>query len=135
MPIKYQSTLEGIGPEDLQGHFMGWPNPPSPEAHLRILQGSAHFVLAIAPEGQVIGWISAISDGVSCAYIPHLGVLPAYQGKGIGAELVRRMVEALKDLYMIDLACDRDVAGFYEKLGFTECVGMVLRNFERQNCE
>ena len=135
MPIKYQSTLEGIGPEDLQGHFMGWPNPPSPEAHLRILQGRAHFVLAIAPEGQVIGWISAISDGVSCAYIPHLGVLPAYQGKGIGAELVRRMVEALKDLYMIDLACDRDVAGFYEKLGFTECVGMVLRNFERQNCE
>jgi GNAT superfamily N-acetyltransferase len=135
VPIKYQSTLEGIGPEDLQGHFMGWPNPPSPEAHLRILQGSAHFVLAIAPEGQVIGWISAISDGVSCAYIPHLGVLPAYQGKGIGAELVRRMVEALKDLYMIDLACDRDVAGFYEKLGFTECVGMVLRNFERQNCE
>ena len=135
MPIKYQSTLEGIGPEDLQGHFMGWPNPPSPEAHLRILQGSAHFVLAIAQEGQVIGWISAISDGVSCAYIPHLGVLPAYQGKGIGAELVRRMVEALKDLYMIDLACDRDVAGFYEKLGFTECVGMVLRNFERQNCE
>ena len=135
MSIRYQSTLEGIRPDNLGSHFEGWPNPPSPEAHLRILQGSDFFVLAISPEEEVIGWISAISDGVSCAYIPHLGVLPDYQGMGIGAELVRQMLKEFGHLYMIDLVCDRDVSDFYVKQGFTECVGMVVRNFERQNCE
>lgn len=133
--IRYQNTLEGIGSDNLGGHFMGWPNPPSPDAHLRILQGSDYLVLAVSTQGTVVGWISAISDGVSCAYIPHLSVLPAYQGKGIGAELVRRMREQVGHLYMIDLVCDRDVVDFYVKQGFSECVGMVVRNFERQDCE
>lgn len=133
--IRYQNTLEGIRPANLKGHFMGWPNPPSPDAHLRILQGSDYLVLAVSTQRNVVGWISAITDGVSCAYIPHLSVLPAYQGTGIGAELVRRMREQVGHLYMIDLVCDRDVAGFYVKQGFSECAGMVVRNFERQNCE
>ena len=133
--IRYQSTLDGIRPDNLGGHFEGWSNPPSPDAHLRILQGSDYVVLAVATQGTVVGWISAVSDGVSCAYIPHLSVLPDYQGIGIGAELVRRMREQVGHLYMIDLVCDRDVADFYVKQGFSECVGMVVRNFERQNCE
>ena len=54
---------------------------------------------------------------------------------GIGAELVRRMLEQVGHLYMVDLVCDRDVADFYVKQGISECVGMVVRNFERQNCE
>ena len=135
MSIRYQSTLEGIRPENLGSHFEGWPNPPSPEAHLRILQGSDFIVLAISPEERVVGWISSISDGVSCAYIPHLAVLPEYQGLGIGAELVSQMLEQVGHLYMIDLVCDRDVVDFYVKQGFSECVGMVVRNFARQNCE
>lgn len=61
--------------------------------------------------------------------------LPDYQGMGIGTELVRRMLEQVGHLYMVDLVCDRDVADFYVKQGFSECVGMVVRNFERQNCE
>ena len=135
MSIRYENTLDGIGPDDLVGHFQGWPNPPSREAHLRILQGSDFLVLAVSPGGEVVGWITAVSDGVSCAYIPHLSVLPVYQGMGIGAELVRRMLKQVGHLYMIDLVCDRDVADFYVKQGFSECVGMVVRNFERQNCE
>ena len=133
--IRYQSTLEGIRADNLGRFFEGWPDPPSSEAQLRIIQGSDFFVLAISPEGQVVGWISAISDGVSCAYIPHLGVLPDYQRMGIGAELVRKMHKKVEHLYMIDLVFDRDVADFYVKQGFSECVGMVVRNFERQNCE
>ena len=114
---------------------MGWPNPPSPDAHFRIIQGSDYIVLAVSSQGAVVGWISAVSDSVSCAYIPHLSVLPDYQGMGVGAELVRRMLKQVGHLYMIDLVCDRDVADFYVKQGFSECVGMVVRNFERQNCK
>ena len=48
--IQYADSLEGIVAGDLQGFFVGWPNPPSPETHLKLLAGSDHIVLAIDDE-------------------------------------------------------------------------------------
>jgi ribosomal protein S18 acetylase RimI-like enzyme len=133
--IVYQESSVGITPDQLHGFFVGWPNPPSPEAHLKVLHGSAHVVLALDGEtSNVVGFITAISDGVSAAYIPHLEVLPAYQGRGIGSELVRRMLDQLRHLYMIDLLCDPDVQPFYERLGMQRAQGMLIRNYDRQHC-
>lgn len=134
--ITYTDSLAGITSEALQGGFFaGWPNPPSPTSHHRILENSAAIILARREDGLVIGFITAISDGVSCAYIPHLEVLPAYQGQGIGTTLVQQMVAKLRHLYMVDLVCDPAVQPFYERLGMRAVVGMVLRNYDRQACE
>jgi ribosomal protein S18 acetylase RimI-like enzyme len=134
--ITYTDTLDGVTADDLAGGFFdGWPNPPSPSTHLRILAGSSTIVLARGPDGAVVGFITAVSDGISCAYIPHLEVLRAYQGQGIGAELVRRMLAKLRHLYMVDLVCDPEVQPFYERLGMRTVVGMVVRNYDRQSCE
>jgi ribosomal protein S18 acetylase RimI-like enzyme len=131
--IDYRETPDGIAPDQLVGFFVGWPNPPSPATHLRILRGSAVVVLALdAATGAVVGFVTAISDGVSCAYIPHLEVLPAYRGRGIGTELMRRILRRLRDLYMIDLLCDPDVRPFYARLGMRPADGMLIRNYERQ---
>jgi ribosomal protein S18 acetylase RimI-like enzyme len=132
--ISYCETLEGISTSDLDGFFVGWPNPPSPATHLRILAGSYAIQLARDDTtGAVVGFITAISDGVSCAYIPHLEVLPAYQGRGIGSELVRRMLERLRHIYMIDLICDTAVQPFYARLGMQPYTGMIRRNYDRQS--
>ncbi len=133
--IVYQDSSTGIMPDQLHGFFVGWPDPPSPEAHLKILHGSSHVMLALDDEtDNVVGFITAISDGISAAYIPHLEVLPAYQGRGIGSELVRRMLDHLRHLYMIDLLCDPDVQPFYERLGMRRAQGMLIRNYDRQHC-
>ncbi len=81
----------------------------------------------------MVGFINAISDGVLSAYIPLLEVLPAYQGQGIGTELARRMLDKLRDLYMIDLLCDADLQPFYARLGMRPYTAMLFRNFDRQN--
>ena len=99
---------------------------------MKILQGSDLLVLALSKNCKVVGFITAITDGVSCAYIPYLEVLPEWQRKGIGTELVTRMMEKLKPFYAIDLICDEDVQGFYEKLGFSKRRGMTIRNYESQ---
>jgi ribosomal protein S18 acetylase RimI-like enzyme len=126
--IEYVTDPTGVGPEQLRGFFVGWPNPPSPVRHLEILCSSSHVVLAREGE-RVVGFITAISDGVISAYIPLLEVVPEYQGRGIGAELVRRLLAQLGDLYMVDLCCDEDVVGFYERLGLHRWdAGMGLRN-------
>jgi len=80
--------------------------------------------------GFFVGFITAITDHVSCAYVPHLEVVPDHQGNGIGSELVRRMVELLDGLYMVDLLCDPDVQPFYERSGFRRATGMCLRNYD-----
>ena len=132
--ITYTDSLEGITAGQLIGFFAGWPNPPKADAHLRILQGSSHVILALDDQtGQVVGFITAISDGVSAAYIPHLEVLPAYQQQGIGSELVKRILEALRDIYMIDLTCDVDVKPFYERFGMRPYTAMIIRNYDRQS--
>ena len=132
--ISYRDTPDGIEAKHLTGFFVGWPNPPQPETHLQVLQHSDAVVLAIEDEtGQVVGYITAITDHVLAAYIPHLEVLPTHQGSGIGRALVERMVEKLGDLYMIDLVCDPDVVPFYERLGFRKTNGMFVRNYDRQS--
>jgi GNAT superfamily N-acetyltransferase len=134
--ITYLYTTEGIAPRHLEGFFAHWLYPPAPETTLRILHGSSAIVLAFDSElERAVGYITAISDGVSCAYIPHLEVLETQRGRGIGSELVRRMLEKLQHLYMIDLMCDPDLQPFYARLGLRPGTGMIIRNFDRQSCD
>ena len=133
MTVSYRLNAGSIAPDDLQGFFVGWPNPPDAATHLRLLKGSDRVVLAVDDvSGRVVGYITAITDGVLAAYIPHLEVLPEWQGQGIGAELVRRMLAQLDGLYMIDLLCDPDLQPYYERFGFQRSQGMVIRNYDRQ---
>lgn len=130
--MRYAETAEGIRPEMLEGFFIGWENPPSPETHLALLQGSDHVVLAIEG-GRVVGFVTAITDGVLSAYIPLLEVLPEYQGQGIGKELVNRMITKLSGYYMVDLVCGPELRAFYSSLGMKALTAMSLRNYEMQS--
>ena len=129
--ISYQTTTAAITPAMLAGFFAGWPNPPDAATHLRLLEDSQHRVLALADD-RVVGFVTAISDGVLSAYIPLLEVLPSFQGQGIGSELVRRLLQELNGLYAIDLMCDPELQPFYERLGFQRGQGMVRRCYENQ---
>lgn len=130
-PITYTDSLTGITPAQLTGFFVGWPNPSTPETHLRLLGGS--YAIWLAQDGErVVGFITAVSDGVLSAYIPLLEVLPAYRGQGIGRELARRMLATLGDLYMVDLICDPDLQAFYQRIGGQPYSGVVWRNYARQ---
>jgi ribosomal protein S18 acetylase RimI-like enzyme len=131
--VRYQIDCQGIEPVHLQGFFEGWPDPPAGATHLRILRGSSVVVLAVdATTDRVVGFVTALSDGVTSAYLPLLEVLPAYRGRGIGSELVRRALLAPGDLYLVDVACDPDVLPFYERLGFRPTSGAGLRRHALQ---
>lgn len=133
--IRYISSLDGIVPDQLEGFFVdaGWPSWPDTDTHLRLLKGSSEIVLAIdEATGSVVGFITAVSDGVLSAYIPLLEVRKAWQGQGIGSELVQHMLERLNHLYMIDLLCDEELQPFYTRLGMRPATGMLVRNYRHQ---
>ena len=115
----YLEDCSNCSPQQLNGFFQGWPNPPSPQTHLMLLQNSDHCILALEQNsGKVVGFITAITDHTLFAYISLVEVLPEFQNQGIGKALVEKMLEKLKGLYSIDLLCDEDVQPFYRKFNF-----------------
>jgi ribosomal protein S18 acetylase RimI-like enzyme len=134
MPFTYTNTVGSLTADQLTGFFVGWPKHPGPEAHLAILQKS-HAAWVALDNNRCVGFVNALSDGIFYSYIPLLEVLPEYQGKGIGTELIRRMMETLDAMYAIDIVCDESVAPFYLNKGFARCVGIIKRNYANQGAE
>lgn len=129
MVLKYTTSVEGLPASSLGGGFFeGWLAPPSSQEHLDLLRNSTHVVIA-SDDDKVVGFGTAISDGVLAAYIPLLEVLPAYRGRGIGTELMRRLLAAVGSFYMIDVACDLGMLPFYERLGFSPGTRAAIRHY------
>ena len=131
--ITYTTSSDGLSPDQLAGFFSGWPKAPTPETHLRILQNSDHVVIAQDDAtGQVVGFITCITDHVLSAYIPLLEVQQSHRGHGLASELFNRLMEKIGHLYMIDCTCDRMLQPFYVRLGMKPSSGMQIRNPESQ---
>ena len=125
--VAYSNDVGRLGASDLMGFCEGWPRSPSPEDLLRVVRSSYMAIIARAEDDRVVGFITAISDGLMNAHIPLLEVLPAFRGQGIGTELVPRMLSELENMYAIDLACDENLVEFYRRFGFQSNPGMGLR--------
>jgi GNAT superfamily N-acetyltransferase len=132
--IQYANSPAGVSTDMLAGFFVGWPNPPEPQAHLRLLHRSDAVELALDDETRrVVGYATGLTDGVLTLYVAQLEVLPDYRGRGIGTELIRRLLGRFGNLYAIDVICDPDVQPFYERLGMERATGMLIRRPERQS--
>lgn len=129
MAIVYTDTLDSITAEHLGGGFFdGWSKQITPEQHLKIMQNCTAVVLAIdEASGQVVGYITALSDDILSVFIPNIEVLPPYKGQGIGSELMRRMLERYAHVPNVDLMCDPDVQPFYQHFGMIPYTGMLMR--------
>ena len=125
--MEYRSSARHVEPDDLVGFFDGWPSPPSPEKHLAVLHGSSHVVVA-EEAGRIVGFVTAISDGVLAAYLPLLEVRREWRGRGVGSELVRRILAELQGLYMVDVVCDAHLIPFYQRFGLVPLAGLARRN-------
>ena len=127
MSVRYQDHLDGIGAAMLDGGFFeGWPAPWTPEDHLAMLSNSEYVWLAI-DGGMVIGFINALSDGVHAGFVPLLEVLPSHRHRGIGSQLVDRMLASLAHLRAVDLVCDDELVPFYERFGLRRHTAMIVR--------
>ncbi len=132
--IEYYNNVHTMTSDNLTGFFAGWASPPSSEKLYQLLAHSPHKIVAADSQtGNVVGFIYAISDGTLSAYIPLLEVLPAYRQRGIGSELLKRLLDELSGYYMVDLCCDAELAPFYSRFGMKPAVGMIRRNDSMQS--
>jgi len=89
---------------------------------LRALSKSSLVISAWYGE-ELVGLIRTLTDGETIAYIQDVLVKPAYQGKGIGDELISRMLNNLVGIRQIVLMTDAGEANirlhaWYQTHGF-----------------
>lgn len=82
------------------------------------IAGAWRVVGAYGPDGKMIGFARALSDGVALAYLADVYVLPEARGTGLGVELVRTMIERGPGAAFRWMLHTRDAHGLYEKFGF-----------------
>jgi len=87
----------------------------------RALQHSYYLVAALDEE-TLVGVGRVVSDGVLYAMIYDMIVAPSYQGRGIGTEILDRLIGKCRSagIREIQLFSARGKAPFYRKRGFVE---------------
>ena len=94
-----------------------WALGRSRETVERLVRESQR-VVGLYRDDRLLGFCRAVSDGVSFAYLADVYVHPEARGRGLGAEIVREMVERGPYADRKWLLHTEDAHGLYEKLGF-----------------
>lgn len=114
-------TSEQIDAITFMYRSQGWwtQSDDDPELVAKIVSGS-HCFLLVQQRADIVGMGRAISDGVSDAYIQDVTVKAEYRKRGIGSQIVQRLVERLnaEGLNWVGLIAENNAYEFYEPLGF-----------------
>ena len=95
-----------------------WARGRSREKVERAIQGSARVVGLYESRGRQVGFARAVSDGVVTAYLADVYILAEHRGRGLGAELVRELVERGSLAGCGWLLHTADAQSLYGKFGF-----------------
>jgi ribosomal protein S18 acetylase RimI-like enzyme len=89
-----------------------------PRETVERLVGEATRVVGLYADGRQVGFCRAFTDGVSLCYLADVYVLPEHRGRGLGAALVREMVEHGALAGLTWLLHTKDAHGLYRRFGF-----------------
>ena len=82
----------------------------------RMIKGS-NLLITARSDGKLVGLLRGLSDFCYRSFIADLAVAHAYQGKGIGRQLIQEARNQAPEA-RIFLFSAEDAAPFYKKLGF-----------------
>ena len=87
---------------------------------------NAFHITTVRDNGKAIGMIRVLSDGSYANFITDVIVIPEYQKRGIGTEMVRRTVDFMKttlqpgETIVLYLMSAIGKESFYKQFGFRE---------------
>jgi len=98
---------------------LGERRPVAERERMMRMLAEADLVVTAWDDDLMVGISRSVTDWVYCTYLSDLAVKLAYQGQGIGRELVRRTRQETPDATVILLSAPKAV-DYYPKIGMTQ---------------
>ena len=102
--------------EVLKDSTLGERRPVDDPERITRMCKNANLIITARRNGKMVGIARSLTDFAFCTYLSDLAVSEAYQKKGIGKELIRRVREAVPEANLILLAAPKAV-DYYPKIG------------------
>lgn len=96
------------------------------ERFRKMIENASRTVVAV-DGGQIVGFARALCDDVSNGYIGTVVVAPDKRGRGIGREMVKRLMGDDPDITWV-LRAGHGSGEFWKKMGFAESAVAMERN-------
>jgi ribosomal protein S18 acetylase RimI-like enzyme len=96
----------------------GWTDRVSDPQQFRTLLSRSSRSLVAVENGEVIGFLRALTDGLTNGYISMVVVAEKHRRKGIGRALFSAVMGENLNMTWVLRAGRDGVEGFYEKIGF-----------------
>lgn len=117
--LRWSDTIDDIDWAELSALYRAALLGDKPPEHLRIAFTNSRYRCVVRDAaGRLIGAGRVLADGVDCAYLCDIAVLPAHQGSGLGQAIVGRLVERVRGHRKILLYAVPGREGFYRQFGF-----------------
>jgi ribosomal protein S18 acetylase RimI-like enzyme len=118
MTLEWKYSLENVDWEELYRLYLAAPLGHEQSADLKVAFSNSMFMCFVYDSRRLIAVGRALADGRDCSYISGVAVHPDYQGRGIGKEIVSKLVNLSKGHKKIILYAAPGKEPFYRKLGF-----------------
>lgn len=129
--LDWMDTLEGVDWEALSALYRAAPLGDKKPADLATAFSNSMFRCFVYDAGRLVGVGRVLADGVDCAYLCDVAVLPSHQGTGLGKAIVARLVEQSRSHRKIILYAVPGKEPLYHKLGFRR-MSTAMAIFEDQ---
>jgi ribosomal protein S18 acetylase RimI-like enzyme len=110
---------------------VGWKTAEYPNRLYTAIKNS-EYVMSVWNDDELIGLISAISDGAINVFITYLLVKPEYQNQGVGRIMMNDFCKHFKGYGRRILSTEIDKEAYYNKFGFV-VDGIVMFNKDWEN--
>ncbi|MGG4091088.1 GNAT family N-acetyltransferase [Paenibacillus sp. FSL W8-0187] len=111
---------------------LGWNSIHLSVTELKTMCLQSWYAIYAYEGHKLVGMGRLVSDGVITGVICGLGVHPGYQSRGIGREILHRLVEHCEKFGVFpQLMCEEELEPYYEKLGFQRFTIGMKKDIQR----
>jgi GNAT superfamily N-acetyltransferase len=131
MAISWTDNLAAIDWSELSALYRAAPLGDKAPADLELVFGNSMFRVFAFDDGCLVGAGRALADGRDCSYLCDIAVLPSHSGRGLGKQIVERLVRLSAGHRKIILYSVPGREPFYAAVGFRRMT-TAMAIFENQ---